>query len=67
MQWIRDAIPNFSSIVRPLLESLKRVYARAIKRTKIAVAKVSLHSLSWGITEADSFNECKNAFHNQVT
>lgn len=67
MKWMRNGIPNFSSIIRPLSVFLEKVYKRAGKRTRLAVAKVSLASFGWSQTEQDSFSECKVALENQVT
>ena len=67
MQWMRSGIPNFSNIVRPLLDFLERVYTRAGKRTRTAAARVRLTDLGWSQTEQDAFNNCKNAVAHQVT
>jgi len=67
MQWMRSGIPDFSNIVRPLMEFLERVYTRAGKRTRTAAARIQLSDLGWSQTELEAFNNCKNAVAHQVT
>lgn len=42
MQWVRSAIPRFQALVQELHDFLERVYSHMCKRTKRAVARVSL-------------------------
>lgn len=67
MQWMRNAIPDFSSIVPPLSEMLEKVYTKDGKRTKTSEARISLSSIGWGRNEYESFDRCKTALENQVT
>lgn len=67
MQWMRNAIPNFSNLVRPLMELLEIVYERAGKRTKISSAKIKLSEIGWSQEHRLVFEQCKAALANQVT
>lgn len=45
MQWMRYALPLFSTIIHPFAEFLEKVYAEARKRTNRAVYHVVLSRL----------------------
>lgn len=67
MQCLRSAIPQFQSLVRPLHELLESVYLNTRKRTKRAVARVSLDALGWTPELSSAFESCKRAFIDRVT
>lgn len=64
---MRNAIREFSFIIRPLSAFSECVYNRVGKPTRWGVAKISLAYLNWRPTEYDSFDKCKVALQNQVT
>lgn len=66
MQWMRNAIPDFPAVIRPMSNFLERVYAQAEKRTKTAAGRVILSVVGWNAPEAESFNQCKTILENQV-
>lgn len=67
LQWMRSAIPSFSSLVKPLLEVLESVYACAGRRTQGAVGRILLPLFGWGSVHDDCFQACKTALTHQVT
>lgn len=67
MQWMRNAIPEFITIIRPLSDLMESVYDFAGKRTKRAVARILLDKVGWSQTETDAFQRAKNALVHQVT
>lgn len=67
MQWMRSAIPTFTTIIRPLSDFLEIVYDNAGKRTKLAVTRVQLRNIGWGKAEDDAFENCKQALEHQTT
>lgn len=67
LQWIKNGIPNFASIVTPLHQFMEQIYTKAGKRTKQAVARYKLSAVGWGPAEDNAFAACKTALANQVT
>lgn len=67
MQWMRNGIPKFSTLIRPLSLLLEEVYKTVGKRTRLAAGKLPLSSSHWGQPESDAFDLCKQALENQVT
>lgn len=67
LQWVKNGIPNFTDIIQPLHTFMERVYTRAGKRTKRAVARIQLATLDWGASELAVFEKCRHALANQVT
>lgn len=67
MQWLRSSIPEFQSLVSPLHEFVETVYQHAGKRTKRAVARVSLTDLGWTSAHTTAFSACKNTIAKRVT
>lgn len=65
MQWMGSIIRLFSTIISPISSFLEKVYRRAGKRTRLAVANVSLVSFGWGAAEDISFHNCNDALENQ--
>lgn len=66
MQWMRSAIPEFSKVISPLATFLEKVYTAAGKRTRLAVSKIRLQSLSWAEDQENAFRACKRALECQV-
>lgn len=66
LQWVKQGIPNFTTLTDPLHCFLENIYSHCEKRTKRAVARVLLSDLGWGRSEMNAFIECKNALANQV-
>lgn len=64
LQWVRNGIPQFTELVSPLHEFMERVYDRAGKRTRRAVARFQLSNLSWDDTERKPFEASKRALAN---
>lgn len=67
MQWLRSSIPQFQDLVAPLHTFLETVYKHVGKRTKRAVARVSLDKLGWTSSLTQSFERCKTAIADRVT
>lgn len=67
LQWMRCAIPGFSSVMHPSAEFLEKVYAEARKGTERPVNRVSLSRIGWGKSENLSFSACKNRLAPQTT
>lgn len=67
MQWMRAAIPEFSSIIRPLESLLDDVYADIGKRTLLAAGRVFLRSAAWNADHDDVFRQCEISLENQIT
>lgn len=67
MQWMRNEMPSFSSIIRPFAEFLEKVYQHTGRRTKRSVASVQLSKIGWSQIEEDAFVNCKQALEQQVT
>ena len=67
MQWVRTAIPKFSKVISELQEMMENAYQKAGKRTKRAVAKISLAAMKWEERHTESFERCKKALANQCT
>jgi transposase InsO family protein len=67
LQWLKQGIPNFTALVAPLHDILEIVYDRAGKRTKRAVARITLDSVGWGPSEKQAFDDCRGALAHQVT
>lgn len=67
MQWMRNAIIEFTSITRTLSGFFDNVYTFASKRAKSASSCVQLLNVSWSSTEAESFVKWKQAFEQQFT
>lgn len=67
MQWMRSAIPDFSSIIRPLSAMLEKAYTLAGKRTKRAMSNIQLSQIDWGSPKIAALDKCKEALINQVT
>lgn len=67
MQWMRCAVPRFSTLIQLLANFLETVYAEAGKRTKRAVYLIALSKLGWGKSEDISFSTYKNALAHQTT
>lgn len=55
MQWIRAAVPEFSSIIRPLAFLLEIVYAQVGKRTRLASGRAALPNVGWLTEHDDAF------------
>ena len=70
--WVRSGVPEYARLVHPLTAAMEQVYKEAGRRTKAAVAKVSL-SPFWGEEQTTAFenlkkeltNMCKLAFPDQ--
>eukprot|EP00171_Calliarthron_tuberculosum_P003723 IDg3723t1 len=55
-----------AELISPLQDFLEKVYTKAGKRTKRAVARVRLSSLGWSKLEQEAFTACKQALQQQV-
>lgn len=55
MKWMRAAIPEFSTIIRPLAYLLEKVYAQVGKRTCLAAGRVALQNDRWLTKNDDAF------------
>lgn len=60
-QWLRTSIAGFQDFTAPLHAFMASVYASVGKRTKRAIARVSLSSLGWSISHDSTFEACKQA------
>ena len=68
INWMRTAIPAFSTLVSPLHTLLETAYARAGgKRTKAAVSRILLSEVGWTGAHAEAFEKCQNALANATT
>ena len=67
IQWVKNCIKQFSTLVDPLHTFMERVYDQAGKRTKRAVTRIQLSSLGWGTIQQEAFENCKAALIQQVT
>jgi Reverse transcriptase (RNA-dependent DNA polymerase) len=62
LNWMRTAIPSFSTLVAPLHQLLEDVYARAGgRRTKTSVARIPLSEVGWTDEHAETFRACQKA------
>lgn len=66
MQGLANSIPEFSVIIQPLLDALKRSYKASGKRTKLSLHRVTLQHTGWCQTEIDAFENCKLALSNRI-
>lgn len=67
IKWIRDGIPEFSLVIRPLADLLEKVYTLVGKRTKLASGRISLPAAGWNYGHEDELSCCKQALEHQVT
>jgi RNase H-like domain found in reverse transcriptase/Reverse transcriptase (RNA-dependent DNA polymerase)/Integrase core domain/Integrase zinc binding domain/Chromo (CHRromatin Organisation MOdifier) domain len=68
LNWMRTAIPMFSTLIAPLQDLLEHVYAYAgSKRTRTAAAKVLLSDVGWDASHSAVFQACQTALINSVT
>lgn len=67
MQWMQSDVPKISTVTGPLATFMKQVYAIVRKRTRRAVAKVSLEFVGWSSIHEKSFVACQRALKHQVT
>lgn len=67
MLWLRSAITEFQSPVSPLHDFAETVYQHVGKRTKLAVASVSLTELGWNPDVTTAFSTCKKTIAQRVT
>jgi len=65
--WMRTAIPQFTTTMEPLSAALEAVYTEAGSRKRRAVSKVKLTSNHWGPTQQNAFSSIKDALKNCVT
>lgn len=65
--WMRDDIPSFSAIIRPLHQPLGKIHFRAGKGTKTAVVRFVLSRTGWDNLHDEVFLRCKQALCNQTT
>jgi hypothetical protein len=62
LNWMRTAIPSFAELVSPLQRLLELAYQQSGgRRTKTAVAKVSLKQIGWYDQHATALESCKEA------
>lgn len=66
MKWMRSAIPEFSTVIGPLLSFLEGVNSAARKRAERAVTKLCLDFLWWNDTYIKSFEACQSLLEYQV-
>ena len=64
--WMRSAIPQYTTIVQPLQDLMEHVYTTAGGRTKNAVSKVALRG-DWSSSHEDSFAKLQQALIHAVT
>jgi Reverse transcriptase (RNA-dependent DNA polymerase) len=68
LNWMRTAIPAFTTLVSPLHTLLELAYSRADgKRTKAAVARITLSEVGWTCAHAAAFEKCQSALANART
>jgi len=66
--WMRCCIPEFNKVTAVLSEVLEEAYLHAGKRTKRAIAKLSLREhTSWNTAHEKAFQDVKNALYNAAT
>lgn len=66
LQWVRNVIPYFATIIQPLQEFMEKIYSISCKRAKRAVAKVYLAYAGWNESLKKAFGECKQASTSKV-
>lgn len=66
MQWSKIGIPNFTEFIAPLQKFMEQIYTQTGKRTKRAVASISLSSLNWIDLHQSPSEKCKTALAQQV-
>lgn len=67
LQWVKQDMLDFTSLVKPHPKFMELVYATAGKRTKTAFNRIILVDYGWIETEKKSFESCKKALTHQVT
>jgi RNase H-like domain found in reverse transcriptase len=68
INWMRTAIPSFSTLTAPLRNLLECVYSlTGGKRTKTAVARIILSSAGWNDMHTGAFKSCQNALSQAAT
>jgi len=66
--WMRCCIPEFNKVTAVLSEVLEEAYLHAGKRTKRAIAKLSLREhTSWNTAHEKAFQDVQNALYNAAT
>lgn len=66
LNYVCQVIPAFVKTVATLHDFMDRVYDRASKRKKHAVARVQRTGYGWSDSEDKFFKDCKNALQHQV-
>lgn len=64
--WMSNAIPRFAERAAPLYDLLDAAYNKVGKRTKKAIARLSLKSLGWGDEHSKSFNSLQQQLQEVV-
>jgi RNase H-like domain found in reverse transcriptase/Reverse transcriptase (RNA-dependent DNA polymerase)/Integrase zinc binding domain/Integrase core domain len=68
INWMRTAIPSFSTLTAPLHNLLECVYSvTGGKRTKTAVARILLSGAGWREMHTEAFKSCQNALSHAAT
>ena len=66
MQWLRQSVPNFTSLMKPLLAALERAYKISGKHTKRSFQRMTMSQIGWSEHEEDAFQACKIALRERV-
>ena len=67
MQWLRQSIPDFSNLIRPLLVALDRGYVLAKNRTKKGLRRLTMSQINWTEADEQAFKNFKEALRNRIT
>lgn len=67
LRWVKNCIPKFTELIRPLQELIECIYDRVGKRTKQAFSRLSIFAVVWGISESEAFEYCKKILGEQTT
>lgn len=64
--WIRSAVPEFTTVVHHSVSLMELVYEKAGKRSKKAVSKIKLQNIGWKDIHTEAFEGLKQAAANAV-
>ena len=66
-RWMASAIPDLARRIKPLNDILEDAYTRVGRRTKRAIRKISISSLSWGPVHDRAFEDLQESLRHAIT
>ena len=66
MQWMRQSVQTFTSLMKPPLAALERAYKISGKRTKHSIQRMTMSQIGWSEHDEAAFQACKIALGERV-